>query len=547
MRAPSFYSDPHVQFLAQLLEEVSGGYLQVPRFQRPMVWLWERRLELLRSIRDGIPIGAIMVWRTSSTEIECYAHLGPHRLAEPPAGATRQYLLDGVQRLSTLYGALHKAEGAISDDEGDQGISLDDEELSETTDFNVFVDLERADFCTPEVDEITPKMMPLHVVFDSVKLLQFQRQLGAEGNDTLIAASDQIARAFRDYKVPIIPITTDDVDMATRTFQRINSQGVRMSEVHMVHALTWSKSFNLNRKLEEIRKEVLLPILWDGLDSDIVLKATKAAYDLNVYRSSGQELSDAIRSKKDVIDDVGAASGRAARFLIDRCGVPMPDLMPYALQTVLLIEAFRLRPEPSAKLAELLRAWFWMTTYGELFASMTGDRFNAAVADMRTMVKTEKPVWTWKRPFELRPIMNFDFRTARAKALAFRLADTMNEVFRDDRGTQILTDAGRKSLAQLLPWARSEKAVFSSPANRFLVQPANVSELRDAVLQGQLDETLRKAHVISDESLEDLVAGNHGAFALKRLADIHALEGAFASPLVALFLPAEQQEWHDLE
>src|SRR5215212_6030319 len=108
MKAPTFYSDPHVQFLSQILEEIGGGGLQVPRFQRPLVWNWERRLELLRSIRDGIPIGAIMVWRTNTVIIDCYEKLGPHVLQEPAPGMTRQYILDGVQRLSTLYGALYR-------------------------------------------------------------------------------------------------------------------------------------------------------------------------------------------------------------------------------------------------------------------------------------------------------------------------------------------------------------------------------------------------------------------------------------------------------
>src|SRR4051794_3202595 len=108
MRHPSFYSDPHVIFLSQLLEEVAAGFIQVPRFQRPLVWDWERRRELLRSVREGIPMGSIMVWRTNKDLIEGYHKLGPHQLLPPPSDVNaRQYLLDGVQRLSTLYGALH--------------------------------------------------------------------------------------------------------------------------------------------------------------------------------------------------------------------------------------------------------------------------------------------------------------------------------------------------------------------------------------------------------------------------------------------------------
>ncbi len=536
MRTPSFYSDPHVQFLSQLLEEVSEGHLQVPRFQRPMVWSWDARLELLRSIRDGIPIGAIMVWRTSSTEIDCYEFLGPHRLTQPQPGATRQYLLDGVQRLSTLYGALHQLTAPAEYGDSEHDSILGASELNRSTNFSVFVDLTRRDFCTPSIDDITSDMMPLHVVFDSVALLRFQRQLVGDGFDDLVAASDQMARAFRDYKIPIIPITTDDVDMATRTFQRINSQGIQMSEAHMVHALTWNPAFNLNSKLGEINDRILQPILWESLDPDIILKACKAGYDLNVYRSSGQELSDAIRAKPHVIDEVGVACGRAASFLREQCGVPLPDLVPYSLQTVILIDAFRIQPNPSPSVTKLLRSWFWMTTYGELFASMSGDRLNTMINDVREMIASGLPVWTWKRPFEVRPISTFDFRTARSKALAFRLADSMNRVLGGEAGTQILTDAGKKGLVQILPWFRSERNTFSSPANRFLSQPADVGTLRDAILQGSLSTDLQIAHMISDQAMSMLSNGYYDLFVGERLKDIQQFEDSFVSPLVQPFL-----------
>ncbi|MGY4413307.1 hypothetical protein ACVWW4_005043 [Bradyrhizobium sp. LB7.1] len=278
MPAPSFYSDPHVQFLSQLLEEIGAGHLQIPRFQRPMVWNWETRRELLRSIRDGIPIGAVMVWRTTRNAVKCYEHLGPHRMAPPPDGAARQYLLDGVQRLSTLYGALHAAP-PISESQADEGLleTPDGEESVVVKNFDVFFDLKTKDFYAPFEDEILPDMLPLHLVLDSVALLRFQRQLGGEFAEQAIEASDEIARSFRDYKIPIIPITTDDLDMATRTFQSINSQGERMSETHMVHALTWSSDFDLQDQIADMKREILSGRRWAELNDDPILKACKAA------------------------------------------------------------------------------------------------------------------------------------------------------------------------------------------------------------------------------------------------------------------------------
>jgi len=72
----------------------------------------------------------------------------------------------------------------------------------------------------------------MSLVLDSVGMLRFQRRLvGSEQEiDKIVEACDRLSAAFRDYKVPVIPIVTDDVEMATRTFQRLNSQGKVMSE-----------------------------------------------------------------------------------------------------------------------------------------------------------------------------------------------------------------------------------------------------------------------------------------------------------------------------
>src|SRR5687767_11790128 len=101
MATPGFDSDPFVTHLVNLLDEIGRGSLQVPRFQRPLSWDVDRQLELLRSVRSGVPCGAIMVWRSSREDLSVYQHLGPYQLPPPPRGAPRQYILDGVQRLTT--------------------------------------------------------------------------------------------------------------------------------------------------------------------------------------------------------------------------------------------------------------------------------------------------------------------------------------------------------------------------------------------------------------------------------------------------------------
>ncbi|WP_137151790.1 DUF262 domain-containing protein [Devosia sp. FKR38] len=539
MRAPSFYSDPHVQFLSQLLEEIGAGYLQVPRFQRPFIWNWERRRELLRSIRDGIPMGSVMVWRTAKTTVECYNYLGPYPLAEPEFGSTRSYILDGVQRLSTLYGALHVPtqswQTGSSELDDDDDIDGPDQEIAQGG-LEVFVDLKTMDFCIPELDDVAG-MMPLSIVYSSVALLQFQRRLTSYGDDRMIAASDEIARAFRDYKVPIIPITTDDVEMATRTFQRINSQGAKMSEAHMVHALTWSPNFDLRRQITDLSAEFLSEIGWGGIDDDPVLKAVKASFGLDVYKTNAQDLSDELKLQPSAVREVIAAISRAASFLKYSCGIPSPDFVPYALQIVVLAEAFRTQPSPTEYDKRNLVAWFWMTTYGELFAGMSGDRVQLALQDMRRMLQLGQPIWTWKRPYEERPLAKaFDFRAARAKALVVRLAEQQDRVYGDSFGFRVLSDSGKRAAVQIVPWVMTNKATYSSPANRFLLHPGEASVLRERLLSGELTQQDRAAHLVSDQAQAAILRGDFEAFVDTRLHDIQQLEAAFITPLAGMFL-----------
>src|SRR6185312_8421841 len=97
----SYLSQPQIQRLPNLLREVQAGEIRVPRFQRPFVWKTDQRLDLFKSIYEGIPVGSFLIWRTRDHDLQCYDHLG----------SVRQYLLDGHQRLTTLYVAL--GEGLI--------------------------------------------------------------------------------------------------------------------------------------------------------------------------------------------------------------------------------------------------------------------------------------------------------------------------------------------------------------------------------------------------------------------------------------------------
>ena len=231
-----YYGSEHlVQFLPGLLKDIRKGNIQIPKFQRPLVLTWEDRLELFRSVRDGIPMGTVMIWRTSEQKLECYENPGPFKAHS--GNGSQQYLLDGVQRLSTLLGALSPISDI--DDQTDEFQDVDGEPPTEN--IEVHFDFKLDDFVRSDDLQSNQKgrTLPLCLLLDHIGMLKFQRQLtGSEDEvDTTIEQCDRLGAAFRNYKVPTTYIVTENVAMATRTFEMVNKQGITINQDKMIHAL----------------------------------------------------------------------------------------------------------------------------------------------------------------------------------------------------------------------------------------------------------------------------------------------------------------------
>src|SRR4051794_8085997 len=98
--------------LQQVLDLVDSGDIALPEFQRGYVWNREQVRGLFASLYRGYPIGGFMTWNTRADGAA--ARGGPVTV-----DGTVKLLLDGQQRVTTLYGVLRgKApkffEGSVS-------------------------------------------------------------------------------------------------------------------------------------------------------------------------------------------------------------------------------------------------------------------------------------------------------------------------------------------------------------------------------------------------------------------------------------------------
>ena len=96
-----------------LLDEIEKGEIKIPQFQRQFVWDIQASAKLIDSILKGYPIGTFIYWRTNE-RLRSIRNIGNISLQEPKEGEFINYVLDGQQRITSLFAAL-KGEVIIRD------------------------------------------------------------------------------------------------------------------------------------------------------------------------------------------------------------------------------------------------------------------------------------------------------------------------------------------------------------------------------------------------------------------------------------------------
>ena len=94
--------EPQSVTFSNLFAEIENGTIKIPQFQRDFVWSKAKSAKLLDSIVKGFPIGTFILWKTNE-RLRSIRNLGGVMLPEPPKGDTIKYLLDGQQRLTSLF------------------------------------------------------------------------------------------------------------------------------------------------------------------------------------------------------------------------------------------------------------------------------------------------------------------------------------------------------------------------------------------------------------------------------------------------------------
>jgi hypothetical protein len=147
--------------IRQLLDSVSSGSIRIPAFQRGFVWDMDRIAYLMDSISKRYPFGSLLFWRTKS-KLAVERKLGQFELPEPKQDYPIDYVLDGQQRLTSIF-SVFQTELQPTIANGWLGIYFD---------LEADEDAQESQFLALGDDDIVPtRHFPLNVLCDSVKYL----------------------------------------------------------------------------------------------------------------------------------------------------------------------------------------------------------------------------------------------------------------------------------------------------------------------------------------------------------------------------------------
>jgi uncharacterized protein with ParB-like and HNH nuclease domain len=218
--------------IRKILDSVISGEIRIPAFQRGFVWEMDRVAHLLDSMYKGYPFGSLLFWRTKQ-QLETERKLGTFQLPPPQSEYPIDYVLDGQQRLTSIFTVFQgELKAEPNPDWADIYFDL---EADDNPQDSVFVALSD----TEDID--SQRYFPMRVLFDSAKYRASTEALPPEK----VAKIDRLQEKMKEVSIPVQILKSENRSIVAIVFERINHLGVALDTLQLLLAWTWSEDFDL--------------------------------------------------------------------------------------------------------------------------------------------------------------------------------------------------------------------------------------------------------------------------------------------------------------
>lgn len=378
--------------LMELLEGIDAGRVALPNFQRDFDWSDSDIRALLATVLNGWPIGSLLLIEGDAKTQDFYDPR-PFEFAPALSGIPDTIVLDGQQRLTSLYSALYGKSNSVHAVQLMEGL---DWSQIDSVDAALRTYKRRAwmaRYSTPKA-QWAERLIPTSALRSAADFYAWRDQACESGDDREELTSvyrAHLSGLYR-YRVPALIVSRETHPAAVaRIFERVNRTGQQLGTFDLMVAKSFTPKFNLRVKWEEAKERHPVLAAFYGDDG------------LGPLQVLSLRLHEDVRSARVLDLTAGAIHDNwlhaveslavAADFARDKLGVLEADWQPYKSLVVVLAAYIMSGIELSAREGEL-KNWFWSASFSTKYAVGSNT---VAVADYRRMLAEEWP----KRGFDI--------------------------------------------------------------------------------------------------------------------------------------------------
>jgi hypothetical protein len=507
---------PHLVHLAET------GRLRPGPFSRPKVWSAQQATELFDSILRGYPIGTLVVIEQPADE---ETFLLGNVLIHAPYDEHAWILVDGLQRVNTLFGALSKP--------GDQ--NRDDQ-------FDVYYDLGRDIFLSsPPTSDLA---LPMRIAINHGRLMDWLRDRPFL-SEAHIDACWKLSDALDDYTLSIIQLTGHGaLETSQVIFMRLNASGVQLTPSDLARAernqraISRSGLGSLQLQTEQSGFGYLSTgltalcalALVNGREGEVIPTAARDLSPEQIF----YELPTTIQ--KDATDRVQKVLAPALKFLRGPTAIPHVKLLPQGAVLPALLKFLDIHGTPRGRAQELLKRWVWrMGTVQDtpLDQSLipSEERRVPLTWAMRLLDSLPRSQGLNWEP----DLLAADLNTSNGRLNTLGLLSLRPSLLVDSEGIAESTDVPLSATQIIAPWLDSNVSAFcrllpeeplrgrpESLGNYVLHPPAPQAALLHSVMfRSSIDTDALERHCIDQKAVSMLVDGRLEEFAERRAGHMH--------------------------
>lgn len=343
--------------IRQLLEKVGGGNIRVPAFQRGFVWDADKVAYFMDSLYKGYPFGSLLFWRTRA-QLKTERKLGPFVLPDRDPEYPIDYVLDGQQRITSIFGVFQT----------DLTAQTDEDWTAVHFDLQADPVAQQSQFMVLSQSEVEPsRHFPLHVLFDVVGYRNVTSGL-AEG---LLERIDALQAKFKEVRIPVQTFSTEDRATVAIVFERVNRKGVELDTLQLLSAWTWSDEFDLQQAFKNLSSDLKPFGFADvGEDTNLLLRCCAAVLEGEASPDTLVDIEGA-RVRERFGDIVNGIKG-AIDFLRRDLQVQSVNNLPFLTLLVPLSAYFAGPEDQSVKVTSEQRTrlirWFWRSCFSRRYS-----------------------------------------------------------------------------------------------------------------------------------------------------------------------------------